>query len=130
VFIGACSGTVLVRDCAHCTFTVACASLRIRNCDSCTFYCAVAGKASSDGEQPFVGGPNISECSELRFAPFNGAYLTHAADLTSANLGFIGATAANVWFDIEELSCDDNAGAGKSWRLLDPAEEVSSQPSK
>ena len=123
VFIGACSGTVLVRHCEGCSFTVACESLQIHNCDSCTFSCAVKGRICSDGEKPFEGGPYISDCANLRFAPFNGAYPGHAAHMASAGLNFVGATVANVWFDVEDQSQNRGTFSEKSWRLLDASEE-------
>ena len=38
VFVGACSESVFVRNCADSTFYLACKQLRTRDCKNCTFY--------------------------------------------------------------------------------------------
>ena len=62
VFIAAACDSVFVRNCTGCTFTIACKQLRTRDCKDCTFYLYSLTE------------PVIELSSEIRFAPFNGAY--------------------------------------------------------
>ena len=74
VFLGPTEGSVFVRNCENCEFTVACRQLRTRDLTNCTFYLAA-------GTNPVI------ECSTgLIFRPFNGAYPNLRAHFAAAKL--------------------------------------------
>jgi len=106
VFIGACCDSVFVRNCTGCTFTIACKQLRTRDCKDCTFYLFSLTE------------PVIELSSDVRFAPFNGAYAEHLDHMEAASLGPL---ASNLWFAVFDFN--DDAKTGDNWRLLEESEE-------
>ncbi|GMI31154.1 hypothetical protein TeGR_g14947, partial [Tetraparma gracilis] len=105
VFVAASSESIFVRDCSNCTFTIACKQLRTRDCKNCTFY--LYSKTE----------PIIETSSEMKFAPFNGAFNGHHQAMLSANL----IPEHNLWFAVYDFN--DEARTGKNWRLLSKSEE-------
>ena len=105
VFIGACCDSVFVRNCTGCTFTMACKQLRTRECVDCTFYLYTMTE------------PVIEMSSDVRFAPFNGAYPEHPDHMAEARLD----PALNLWFAVFDFN--DDAKTGDNWRLLSRDEE-------
>ena len=74
VFIGASSGSIFIRNCHNCSFTIAGKQLRTRDCKNCTInlYCKTE--------------PIIETSTEMTFASFNGAYPGHYKAMQNANL--------------------------------------------
>ena len=105
VFIGACCDSVFIRNCTGCTFTMACKQLRTRECVDCTFYLYTMTE------------PVIELSSDVRFAPFNGAYPEHPEHMAEAGLD----PATNLWFAVFDFN--DDAKTGENWRLLEREEE-------
>ena len=105
VFIGACCDSVFVRNCERCTFTIACKQLRTRECEDCTFYLYSMTE------------PVIEMSTDVRFAPFNGAYPEHLSHMEEAGLD----PAMNLWFAVFDFN--DDAKTGKNWKLLAEIEE-------
>ncbi len=105
VFIGASSGSVFVRNCKNCTFTVACGQLRTRDCGNVTFnlYCKTE--------------PVIETSTDMRFGPFNGAYPGHEKDMLLADLD----PSINKWQSVYDFN--DPSETGENWRLLEPEEQ-------
>jgi len=107
VFIGASSESIFVRNCQHCTFTIACKQLRTRDCKDCTFYLYCKTE------------PIIETSVNIKFAPFNGAYPSHEKDMSSANLN----PKLNLWFKIYDFNDESNTTCDKNWRYLTREEE-------
>lgn len=104
IFIGASSGSVFVRNCKNCTFTVACKQFRTHDCLNCTFnlHCKTE--------------PIIETSKGMKFAPFNGAYPGHRKAMLDADLD----PSINKWHAVYDFN--DPSGKGENWRLL-PEEE-------
>ena len=105
IFIGASSGSIFVRNCNHCTFTIACKQLRVRDCRNCTFnlYCKTE--------------PAIEASTDMRFGPFNGAYPDHKKDMLVADLD----PSINRWHAIYDFN--DPSQNKDNWRYLLPEEQ-------
>ena len=90
IFIGASSGSIFLRHCQECTFTIACKQLRTRDCSNCriNLYCATE--------------PAIESSFGMTFAPFNGAYPGHKEDMTFAKLPMT----TNLWYAIYDFSAE------------------------
>ncbi|KAL3810069.1 hypothetical protein ACHAXA_011802 [Cyclostephanos tholiformis] len=105
IFIAASSGSIFVRNCSNCTFTIASKQLRTRDCRNCTFnlYCKTE--------------PALETSTDIRFGPFNGAYPGHEKDMLSADLDpFI-----NRWHAIYDFN--DPSHIKGNWRYLLPKEQ-------
>ncbi len=105
IFIGASSGSIFVRNCHNCTFTVACKQLRTRDCNDCTLYL-------------YCKTEPIIECSEgMKFAPFNGAYPDHDKAMNAANLD----PKNNLWYAVYDFN--DELKSKKNWSILNESDE-------
>lgn len=90
IFIGASCGSIFLRNCHTCTFTIACKQLRTRDCSNCrlNLYCATE--------------PAIESSIDMKFAPFNGAYPGHKEDMAFAKLPLT----TNLWYAIYDFSME------------------------
>jgi hypothetical protein len=96
VFLGPTEGSLFVRNCENCEFTVACRQLRTRDLTNCTFYLAA-------GTAPVI------ECSTgLIFRPFNGAYPNLRAHFAAAKL----ILEDNHWRQVYDFTEDGKDGYG------------------
>mmetsp|Transcript_12145 Transcript_12145/g.15147 ORF Transcript_12145/g.15147 Transcript_12145/m.15147 type:complete len:326 (+) Transcript_12145:107-1084(+) len=106
IFVGASSGSIFVRNCRDCTFTVACKQLRTRDCHNCTFYLYCKTE------------PVIETSVDMRFAPFNGDYPGHETDMTNADLD----AGRNLWDVVFDFTPPAKKLLGhvvnKNWRRL------------
>lgn len=116
IFVGASSGSVVLRNCADCTLTVACRQFRARDCRDCTVYLFCST------------GPAIERSRGLRFGGFNGAYPGHEEAMDSAQLDL----RVNKWHLVhdfseggEEESCPPGGeaaaaarGRGRNWSYV------------
>ena len=105
IFIGASSESIFVRNCKNCSFTVACKQLRTRDCSNCTFnlYCKTD--------------PIIETSTQMRFAPFNGAYLGHYKAMIDADLD----PCNNRWHEVYDFN--DPSKTRKNWSYVKREEE-------
>jgi hypothetical protein len=105
IFIGASSGSVFLRNCRNCTFTIATKQLRTRNCENCTLnlYCMTE--------------PVIEYSKKMQFAPFNGAYDGHELSLAEAGLD----PYTNKWSEVFDFS--DPSKTGANWSIAEEDEE-------
>ena len=76
VFIGASAGSVFLRDCKNCVFTICAERVLARDCNSCTFNLKVKRQTQ------------LESCEGIGLAPFNGMYRGMAAH--QLNAGFVG----------------------------------------
>ncbi|KAL9181594.1 hypothetical protein ACHAXT_010399 [Thalassiosira profunda] len=105
IFIAAASGSVFVRNCTNCSFTVACKQLRTRDCQDCTFnlYCRTE--------------PAIETSTGMRFAPFNGAYPGHRTAMILADLDPL----VNKWDAVYDFN--DPSETLQNWSIVPIAEQ-------
>ena len=115
IFVGASSGSIFIRNCQNCTFTIACKQFRASDCRTCTFnlFCSTE--------------PAIEASQDLKFGPHNGAYPGHEKDMIAAGLD----PAVNMWFKVYDF--DDTFKGLKTtidipkttcnWRYLRPEEQ-------
>lgn len=103
IFIGASSGSIFIRDCQQCSFTIACNQLRTRDCTDCTLnlFC--------------VSEPVIESSTNMRFAPFNGVYHGHDQDMRSANLPL----ETNLWYAVYDY-CSNSSNT--NFKILESEE--------
>lgn len=101
IFIGACKGLVLVRNCSNCTFTLAARQFRSQDVRDCCFflYC--------------MTDPVIERSSNLEFGPFNGAYPEHADHVQAAGLDL----ASDKWWRVYDMT-SSAAPTGPHFRLI------------
>ncbi|TMW65813.1 hypothetical protein Poli38472_003578 [Pythium oligandrum] len=105
LFIGPSSESVFVRNCSNCIITVACKQLRTRDCTNCTIYLYS------------LTDPIIETSSDIKFAPFNGAYCGLEQHFKDARL----EPTNNHWSQVYDFNDPDKSG--HNWRLLKPDEE-------
>ena len=103
IFVGASSGSIFVRNCSNCIFTVASKQLRTRDCQNCTFnlYCKTE--------------PCIETSTDMKFAPFNGAYQGHRKAMLKADLD----PAINKWDAVYDFN--DPSETRENWRIVRPS---------
>lgn len=106
VFIAASSGSVFIRNCVNCKFTIASKQLRTRDCKNCilNLYCATE--------------PAIETSTGMKFAPFNGAFPGHEKALARADLDI----STNKWSEVYDFN--DASKTGKNWCIVDEDEIV------
>lgn len=107
VLVGPVSGSIFVRDCVDCEFSIACRQLRLRDCEGCTFWLATCTD------------PIIERSTRLRFGPFNGSYAGLREDFALAKLD----PGDNHWravFDFNEGGKDGYGVPDPHYELLDP----------
>ncbi|KAL3790682.1 hypothetical protein HJC23_009782 [Cyclotella cryptica] len=100
IFIGASSGSVFIRNCRNCSFTIACKQLRTRDSMDCTLnlYC--------------MTDPAIETSTGIRFAPFNGAYEGHFKALVDAGLDL----SINKWSAVFDFN--DPSETQENWCIV------------
>lgn len=105
VFIGASSGSIFIRNCHNCSFTIAGKQLRTRDCKNCTInlYCKTE--------------PIIETSTEMTFASFNGAYPGHYKAMLDADLD----PCINQWHKVYDFN--DPSKSQKNWRYVTREEE-------
>ncbi|GLE04457.1 hypothetical protein PINS_up013399 [Pythium insidiosum] len=101
LFIGPCSESVFVRNCSNCVITVACKQLRTRDCTNCTI------------NLYSLTDPIIETSSDIKFAPFNGAYCGLEQHFRDARL----EPTNNHWSQVYDFNDPDKSG--HNWRLLE-----------
>lgn len=101
ILVGASSGSVVLRNCADCTLTVACRQFRARDCRDCTVYLFCSTE------------PAIEGSTGLRFGGFNGAYPGHQEAMNSAKLDW----RVNKWHLVHDFS-DGALGRGRNWSYV------------
>jgi len=104
VFIGPASGSIFIRNCHKCTFTMACKQLRTRDCSDCTISLFV------------VGDPIIETSTAMRFAPFNGEYSQLQAQFDRARFD----RSANKWDRVYDFN--DEGKTGENWSIMPECE--------
>ena len=102
VLIGASGGSVFLRGCVGCAFTVACRQLRLRDCADCSLSLACTSE------------PVIERSHGLRFAPWAAAFPRAKAAWAAAGLDARRAAVARV----HDFSADDAALPRPHWTLL------------
>jgi hypothetical protein len=107
VFIGPCTGSIFIRECTGCRFTICCKQLRTRDCKNCDLYLHAHTE------------PIIELSSEMRFAPFNGNYTGFPERLQAA--GF--SVKVNRWKDVYDFATStanstDAEKTRKNWSIL------------
>lgn len=107
IFIGASSGSIFVRNCKNCKFTVACKQFRTRDCVDCTIY------LHSKTE------PAIETSTGMKFGPFNGTYPGHENDMLAADLD----SGVNKWDAVYDFS--DPNETHENWRILSSQDQDS-----
>lgn len=105
IIIGASSGSIFVRNCKNCTFTIACKQFRARDCENCAFYLYCKTE------------PVIETSKDMRFGPYNGAYPGHMTDMLHADLDPL----INKWHAVFDFN--DPSDTQKNWRHLLPEEQ-------
>ena len=101
ILVGPCAGSVFLRDCVDCTFSIATRQLRTRNCTNCTVY------LFSQTE------PIIETSSGMRFAPYNASYPEQAKHFEKAGLD----PALNLFYAIYDFNGAE-ADAATHWSEL------------
>ena len=104
ILIGPTEGSVFVRDCTDCEFTIACRQLRTRNCQNCTFHLMT----TTD--------PIIEMSSGLIFTPYNGSWHGQRSHFDAAKLDVND----NHWRDI----LDFNMGGKDGYDVPEPHYEL------
>ena len=92
--IGASGESVFIRECADCTFYVACKQLRLRDCTNCKF------SLYSQTE------PVIELSSGIAFTPFSGGFAGQEKCMAAANLN----PAINFWWGIFDFNDEQKTG--------------------
>ncbi|KAL7746972.1 hypothetical protein RI367_007684 [Sorochytrium milnesiophthora] len=88
VFIGPVDGSLFIRDCRNCTFTVLCRQFRMRDCENCTVFLYAATQ------------PIIESSRNLRFGPWGWCtYRAVGEQCTAAKLN----VAANAWDKVHDF---------------------------
>lgn len=115
IFVGASSGSIFIRNCQNCTFTIACKQFRASDCRACTFnlFCSTE--------------PAIEASQDLKFGPHNGAYPGHEKDMIAAGLD----PAVNMWYKVYDFddtfkglkTTTDVLKTTRNWRYLRPEEQ-------
>lgn len=105
VFIGASSGSVFIRNCRNCNFTIACKQLRTRDSVDCTLnlYCMTE--------------PAIETSTGMKFAPFNGAYEGHLKSFVDAGLDL----SMNKWSAVFDFN--DPSDTHENWQIVTEDEQ-------
>lgn len=115
IFVGASSGSIFIRNCKNCTFTIACKQFRASDCRTCTFnlFCSTE--------------PAIEASQDLKFGPHNGAYPSHEKDMIAAGLD----PSVNMWYKVYDFddtfkglkTTIDVLKTTRNWRYLRPEEQ-------
>ena len=105
IFIAASSGSVFIRNCLNCTFTIACKQLRTRESRDCRLNLFS------------VAGPIIETSSGMQFGPFALAYPGHEKALDSAGLDI----SINKWSQVYDFN--DPSNSGKNWSIVEEQDE-------
>lgn len=105
IFIGASSGSIFLRNCQNCKLTVACKQFRTRDCVDCNVYLYCKTE------------PIIESSTNLKFAPFNGAYPGHDKAMVAANLN----PEQNLWYAIYDFN--DESKSGVNWSYVQEEDE-------
>lgn len=100
IFIAGSSGSVFIRNCVNCTFTIACKQLRTRESRDCRLNLHTTTN------------PAIETSWGMQFAPFNGAYPGHDKALDSAGLDIY----TNKWSQVYDFN--DPSNTGKNWSIV------------
>jgi hypothetical protein len=86
VFIGASAGSVFIRDCKNCTFTICAERVLVRDCTSCTLNLKVRRQTQ------------LETCEQIGLAPFNGMYKGMADHhLQAGYVGNLKLEKADMW---------------------------------
>ncbi|KAH8064163.1 5'-nucleotidase [Aureococcus anophagefferens] len=108
IMIGASGESVFIRECADCTFYVACKQLRLRDCTNCKF------SLYSQTE------PVIELSSGIAFTPFSGGFAGQEKCMAAANLN----PAINFWWGIFDFNDEQKTGKNFTSYSFDTNQEA------
>ena len=100
IFIGASRGSVFIRNCSNCIFTIACKQLRTRDCRDCSLNLYSMTQ------------PVIETSSGIKFGPLDVKDADHEKAITAAGLDL----SVSQWSKVYDFN--DPSKTGENWSMI------------
>lgn len=106
LIVGPCSRSILIDQCQHCEFALACQQLRIHTSTECDFYAHITAQ------------PIIEDCHNLRFAPYNVEYKLKNEYIEQSGLNWI----KDYWSDVTDFNHMIVGVPSPNWQIIEEEE--------